>query len=156
MRYIEMRRHTMRVKPGQHLSQAGVELARRVGDTIGPFQRVITSPVPRAYETAIAMGYAVDELNETLSMLAEGVEDEVAWDAGFAAFAEAARLVGETARFARMLAKAMQGIASSLPEDSAALVISHGVFARCGFQRLGGRTVITAKACGWISTVDGL
>ena len=32
MRYLEVRRHTMRTKPGEHLSQAGVDLARRVGE----------------------------------------------------------------------------------------------------------------------------
>jgi broad specificity phosphatase PhoE len=128
MRYIELRRHTMRVKPGQHLSQDGVDLARRVGSTIGPFNRVITSPVPRAYETAIAMGYAVDEQNEVFSLLAVGVEDEVAWDAGFAAFAQAVRLDSATARFAWILAQVMRDIASALPEDGAALVISHGGF----------------------------
>ena len=28
MRYLEVRRHTMRTRPGKHLSQAGVTLAR--------------------------------------------------------------------------------------------------------------------------------
>jgi broad specificity phosphatase PhoE len=61
MRYVELRRHTMRTRPGQHLSQAGVSLARRVGEGVGPFDRVVTSTLPRAFETAIAMGFAVDE-----------------------------------------------------------------------------------------------
>ena len=56
MRYLEHRRHSMRVQPGQHLNQAGVALARRVGETMGPFALVVTSTLPRAYETAIAMG----------------------------------------------------------------------------------------------------
>jgi hypothetical protein len=34
MRTLELRRHTMHAKPGQHLIQAGVTLARRVGKTI--------------------------------------------------------------------------------------------------------------------------
>jgi hypothetical protein len=89
---------------------------------------VITSPVPRAYETAIAMGFAVNEQNDVLSMLADGVEDEVAWDAGFAAFAEAVRKNGATARFARLLAQFMYNIVCSLPENGVALVISHGGF----------------------------
>ncbi|MBZ0278386.1 MAG: hypothetical protein K8I60_19725, partial [Anaerolineae bacterium] len=71
MRYLEMRRHTIRIKPGQHLSQAGVTLARRVGETIGPFDRVITSTIPRAYETAIAMGFAVDEQLDELGTMDE-------------------------------------------------------------------------------------
>jgi broad specificity phosphatase PhoE len=46
----------MRRKPGAHLSQDGIELARLVGETSGPFSLVVTSPIPRAIETAIAMG----------------------------------------------------------------------------------------------------
>ncbi|MDQ2741632.1 MAG: hypothetical protein M3Z66_04960, partial [Chloroflexota bacterium] len=56
----------MRVKPGRHLSQAGVDLARRTGNQMGPFDRVITSTVARAYETAIAMGFAVDQQDDRL------------------------------------------------------------------------------------------
>jgi broad specificity phosphatase PhoE len=126
MRSIELRRHTMRVKPGQHLSQAGVDLARRVGNAIGPFHRVITSAVPRAYETAIAMGFAVDEQLEGLSTMPDNVDTEIAWDVGFAAFAEAARLGGAVARFAQSQAALIARIAHSLPDDTAALVISHG------------------------------
>lgn len=61
MRVLEVRRHTMRSKPGKHLSQAGVSLARHVGETMGSFDRVVTSTLARAFETAIAMGFAVDE-----------------------------------------------------------------------------------------------
>ena len=68
----------MRVKPGQHLSQAGVDLARRVGDGMGRFGRVVTSRVPRADETAIAMAYAVDEQLEALSATPDGLGAEVA------------------------------------------------------------------------------
>ena len=59
MRIIEHRRHTMRVTPGDHLSRAGVDLARRVGETMGRYDLVVTSPVARAFETAIAMGFTV-------------------------------------------------------------------------------------------------
>jgi broad specificity phosphatase PhoE len=127
MRYIELRRHTMRVKPGQHLSQAGVDLARRIGNTVGPFSRVITSTIPRAYETAIAMGFAVDEQNEILSLLVDGVEEEVGgWDAGFTAFAQAVQRGGVIADYARQQADFLYTVAHALPDDGAALVISHG------------------------------
>src|SRR4051812_18346376 len=79
VRTIEHRRHTMRAKPGQHLTQEGVDLARRVGDGMGRFDRVVTSRVPRAYETAIAMGYAVDEQVEALSATPAGVGAEGDW-----------------------------------------------------------------------------
>ncbi len=64
MKFIEDRRHTMRTKPGQDLSQAGVALARRTGEKLGPFEHVATSTVPRAFQTAIAMGFAVDSYRE--------------------------------------------------------------------------------------------
>ena len=66
---LEVRRHTMRVKPGQHLSHKGVSLARTVGLGIGPFDRVASSNLPRAIETAIAMGTAVDDVIEDLGRL---------------------------------------------------------------------------------------
>ena len=61
MRYLEVRRHSKRSRPNQHLTQWGVALARGLGSQIGPFDRVVTSPLPRCVETAVAMGFAVDE-----------------------------------------------------------------------------------------------
>ncbi len=46
---------------GSHLSASGVELARLVGMQLGAFGYVLTSASPRAIETAVAMGYAVDD-----------------------------------------------------------------------------------------------
>ncbi len=126
MRYVELRRHTMRVKPGQHLSQAGVDLARRIGDSIGPFNRVITSTIPRAFETAIAMGFAVDDQLAEISLMPDGLENEVTWDAGFAAFAKAAMRGGKVADYVRQQAMLILQIARALPEEGSALVVSHG------------------------------
>jgi hypothetical protein len=61
MKTLEVRRHSLRKDgAGSQLSQEGVDLARRLGASTGPFARVVTSVVPRARETAIAMGFAVD------------------------------------------------------------------------------------------------
>ena len=49
MRVIEPRRHTMRVKPGDHLSQAGVDLARRVGGTMGRYDLVVIEDAAQAF-----------------------------------------------------------------------------------------------------------
>jgi broad specificity phosphatase PhoE len=126
MRYVELRRHTERVKPGQHLSQVGVDLARRIGNTIGPFNRVITSTIPRAYETAIAMGFAVDEQLAETSLMADNLEKEIAWDAGFAAFAEGAMRSDRVADYVRQQGALILRIALALPDEGAALVVSHG------------------------------
>jgi hypothetical protein len=51
----------MRRKPGAHLSREGIALAGLVaGDT--RYDLVVTSDIPHAIETAIAMGLEVDQL----------------------------------------------------------------------------------------------
>lgn len=125
---LEHRRHTMRVKFGQHLSQAGVDLARAVGESLGPFDLVITSNVPRAFETAIAMGFAVDQQLEQLGSLPDEFESQVRWNEGFFRFAEVcnANPHGVVARFAGEMAELHRGIVTRLPDDGKALIISHG------------------------------
>ena len=122
----------MRVKPGQHLSQAGVDLARRVGGAIGPFDRVITSTVPRAFETAIAMGFAVDEQCEQLSTLGDDVDAEIQWDVGFAGFASVIQQGRATARFASAQSELWRSIAEALPDGGSALIITHGGIVEAG------------------------
>lgn len=132
MRYLEVRRHTMRSKPGKHLSQAGVNLARQVGAKLGPFEQVITSKLPRAFETAIAMGFAVDKRYEELNTIDEAIESEIEWAAGFAEFARIIKQDGLTARAAHQQAAFWKKLALALPEDGRALVISHGAIIEAG------------------------
>ncbi len=122
----------MRTKPGQHLSQAGVSLARRVGDSIGPFDKVVTSTVPRAFETAIAMGFAVDEQYEQLSSMGDDVDAEIEWSAGFAEFARVVRQDGATARFAHTQSRLWRTIVEALPDGGRALIITHGGIVEAG------------------------
>ena len=83
MAVIEHRRHSWREPPGQHLTQKGVELARRVGETMGRFDLVVTSDLPRAFETAIAMGYAVDREEPLLGRFGDDLAEEgVRWELG--------------------------------------------------------------------------
>lgn len=77
---------------GKSLSQQGVTLARKIGETMGNFNRVITSPVPRAFQTALAMGYAVNATEELLSTYGEAVEIECPYPASFADYAAAYHL----------------------------------------------------------------
>jgi hypothetical protein len=133
MRYLEVRRHTMRVKPGQHLSQEGVDLARRVGSEIGPFEIVITSALHRAYETAIAMGFAVHDQLEALNAIGHGVEVEVqGWDSGFAAYGAAFKGSGATTAFGHDQAELWTMIAESITDGGAALLITHGGIVEAG------------------------
>ncbi len=133
MRYLEVRRHTMRVKPGQHLSQEGVDLARRIGSEIGPFEFVITSTLHRAYETAIAMGFAVNDQLEELSMMGRGVTLDVGdWNAGFSVYGQAYSRSGATTVFARQQADLWRSIVEGVTEGGAALVITHGGIVEAG------------------------
>jgi broad specificity phosphatase PhoE len=132
MRTLEVRRHTMRTRPGKHLSQAGVTLARRVGETLGPFDRVVTSTLPRAFETAIALGFAVDEQIEALGAMPDAVDREVDWSGGFPAFSAAVARGKATARYARELTTVFREIVGTVPDGGAALVISHGGIIEAG------------------------
>jgi broad specificity phosphatase PhoE len=126
MKTIEVRRHSIRSKSGDHLNQSGVILARLVGENLGPFDRVVTSTRPRALETAIAMGFAVDEQVELMSTYGDDVESEVPWPQSFAAYAKAVKRGGVAARYANQLAGYYAELADYLADGRAALVINHG------------------------------
>ncbi len=126
MPVIEHHRHAMRQTPhGVHLIQAGVDLARKVGAGLGPFHRVITSEIPRAFETAIAMGFAVDDQEPILGSVLTAPE-RIDWSLGCVAFAEAYRAQRSVFLAAEVHAELMRRIAASLPADGRALVVSHG------------------------------
>ena len=126
MKTIEIRRHSIRAAPGQNLSQPGVSLARLIGEEMGRFERVVTSPLPRAYQTAIAMGFAVDETSELLATSGDQVDLECPWPASFCEYAAAVRKNGATARYARTLADFYQKLAESMSEGASTLVVNHG------------------------------
>ena len=132
MKTIEIRRHSIRSKPGDHLNQLGVTLARLVGENLGPFDRVITSTLPRAFETAIAMGFAVNEQNELLSTYGRDVENEAPWPLSCAGYAEVIRQDGAAKRYAARLVEYYTNLADYLVNDRKALVINHGGVAEMG------------------------
>lgn len=126
MKTIEIRRHSIRQKPGDHLSQQGVTLARLVGQNLGPFDRVVTSTLPRAFETAIAMGFAVDEQNELMSSYGNGMEREAPWPLSLAGYAEVVSAGGAATKYSNELAAVYRKLANYLADGRAALVINHG------------------------------
>ncbi len=131
MRQLEVRRHSLRkAGGGSQLSQAGVDLARRIGASIGPFARVVTSVSPRARETAIAMGFAVDqELVTLIDEDAPAAEFEASrwWETPqpFVALAEIARAGGPTLALGRAIMTLWRDLVIGLPEGGSALVIGH-------------------------------
>ena len=126
MKTIEIRRHSIRIIPGDHLNQRGVTLARLVGQNLGPFDRVVTSTLPRAFETAIAMGFAVDEQIELMSTYGIDVEREAPYPLSCLGYAKVARKGGAAAEYANKLAGLYSKIANYLSEGRKALVINHG------------------------------
>jgi broad specificity phosphatase PhoE len=128
MRTLEIRRHSLRERPNPHLSAEGIALARRVGAEIGPFDLVVTSPVTRAVETAVAMGFAIDETSEELGLSPEAIASFRVCGEG-ASFAEtraAAQSESVCATLAAMLARAWREIAGRLEEGQTALIVTHG------------------------------
>mgnify|MGYP005839947131 CR=1 FL=1 len=126
MRYLEVRRHSICVAPSEHLSQMGISLARQVGEAMGPFQLVISSTLPRAIETAIAMGFAVDERIPQLNATSLALNAEVPWESAFAALALAMARGDATARFGMGQAGLWRSFAMRMRDGQRALIIGHG------------------------------
>lgn len=126
MKILEIRRHSIRSQAGDHLNQKGVTLARSVGQDIGPFDRVVTSTLPRAFETAIAMGFAVDAQSELMSTYGNDVNDEAPWPMSFARYAKVIQRGGPAARYAAKLAAYYESLINSIADGQAALAVNHG------------------------------
>lgn len=131
MKTLELRRHSLRKhNGGSQLSQAGGDYARRLGTSIGPFAYVATSVSPRARETAIAMGFAVDQELVTLAtdeaIYAE-MEANRWWQTPqpFVALAALVATQGTTWRYGSALIALWRDILTPLPDGAAALVITH-------------------------------
>jgi broad specificity phosphatase PhoE len=143
MRTIEIRRHAYTKKgeergKGSHLSSEGVALARRIGGEIGPFDLELTSSVPRALETAIAMGFAVDDQPGALGDLSPEVLAEIghyerwAWEEPFVTFAQFVRGGGPTTRMGERQREAWVRALESVPGGGRVLIISHGRIIEAG------------------------
>ena len=97
---------------------------------MGPFAQVVTSVVPLARETAIAMGFAVDYELVTLVHDEDFYREAEAsrwWDAvhPFSALASILDAKGATWRYAHALVAMWRDILTALPDGAAALVIGH-------------------------------
>lgn len=130
MRAIEIRRHSLRDKPGEHLSAAGRRLAEEVGRGRGPFRLSVSSPAARAIETAEAMGWPPGVRSELWFDLGGG---EIPWPLSFSEARD--QLHGRTA--ARTLGGRLRAeldrIRTGLREGQEALVVTHGGFPElCG------------------------
>jgi len=137
MRTLEVRRHAATKKGdqrgrGSHLSQAGIDAARQLGDSIGPFAFVVASTVPRSSETALAMGFAADECVSMGGSHFEEASREIAhrawWEVPepFALWKDRIGRGGPVAALARDQESLWRRVVKAVPQDGGALVISHG------------------------------
>jgi hypothetical protein len=132
MRIVEVLRHTMRRKPGAHLSQPGIVLAKRVAKSAGPYDLVVTSPLPRAVETAIAMGFEVDETLEALGDAPPSAIDEIGWPNSFSGVMQAVVRGGACSKIADNQAVLWRQIAGRLSNSERALLVTHGGIVELG------------------------
>jgi broad specificity phosphatase PhoE len=134
VRWLEVRRHSLTKKGesrgrGSDLSAEGVALARAIGAPPGSFARVGSSPLPRAIETAIAMGFAVDELIDLPSGYVPGEvahHDQWGWPQPYVRYSEIITQGGGLAQMAAACRASFEQLVSSVPDGHAALLISHG------------------------------
>ncbi len=126
MKILEIRRHSIRHAGGDHLSQEGISLARQVGQGIGPFQFVSTSTLTRAFETAVAMGFSVNEQIELMNTYGPIVEREAPWPMPFYHYSEIVKQDGAAARYAYQLADYYTVVMARLEPGESALAVNHG------------------------------
>lgn len=126
MKIIEYHRHSI-PGDGVHLIQAGVDLARKTGNSMTSFNYVITSPKERAFEIAIAMGYAVNDINEGSSTYGEDLEGEFDYDTLI--FPKIKKLLSRqshTLEFAKKQVNFLLTLAQTINDGEKLLLISHG------------------------------
>ncbi len=132
MRWLEVRRHSLTKRspgPGSHVSREGVALARLVGRSLGSFASFVTSASPRAIETALAMGYAVDD---TVDLPSGYLPNQVAhhdqwhWPQPYRRYAELLALLPELAAVADAHRELWTRLMAAVPNGTAVLVVGHG------------------------------
>ena len=136
-RTLEVRRHAATEKGarrgrGSHLSQVGITAARELGASIGPFAFVLTSGVPRSLETAVAMGFAVDDCVDMGGPHFAAASRELAqhrwWEMPdpFVFWQEHIAHNGPVAALAGYQETLWRSAVARVPDSGAVLVVSHG------------------------------
>lgn len=146
MRTLEHRRHSRRDPSGVQLNAAGRALARSVGAILPRFDRVVTSPKPRAIETAERMGRRVDATVPELGTMPDDLGVLPGAEAPHS-FADYARWVRESpiaARYARTQSARWRAELERVPDGGSLLMISHG-----GVIELGAVAALPRRAATW-------
>lgn len=128
---IEIRRHAERHKPGDHLNTTGVARARNARARDRDFTLVVTSPLPRAIQTAVAMGHGVDEEDWTMATMG-GSLVAFPWDVSFGAMQQAIRTDPVAGAWVIHLVAQLRYWLSRIDPGEALLVVNHGGIAEAG------------------------
>ncbi len=113
-------------------------MARKIGKQMGPFDCILTSQIPRTVETALAMGFAVDEQWEALGAIPAEVFEEIGhqerwtWAAPFRTFAEVISRDGATAHMGKHQQALWVKALESVPTNGNVLILSHGRIIEAG------------------------
>jgi broad specificity phosphatase PhoE len=123
VRHFEVRRHSVRDIPDEHLSAQGRRLAAEFGRGLGPFRLVVASPAARARETADAMGFPADELDPLWNALGDG---RVAWPVPFRGMLDEIAVNPRAAEVAVRFQTGARELLGRVRDDEAVLLVAHG------------------------------
>lgn len=153
MRLLQHRRHSRRDPGGVHLNEAGLALARRVAPGLPRFDRVVTSPLPRARETAEAMGLPVDAEVPELIGMPDPIGDLI-WAArglGFDGLVRLARADPAVRQYTASQAEVWKRELGQVPEGGSLLMVSHG-----GIIEAGAVGAVPARVAEWGRPIEYL
>ena len=134
MKFVELRRHSYTKKDGgrgrgSHLSQQGVDAARAEGGRLDHVRYVGVSESPRTMETAVAMGFAVDDV---LGIAGSNVTGEVEfhewwdWPNPWAVYRERIDTRPKLATYVAEQVEIVVAAAVHVADGETALLIGHG------------------------------
>ena len=135
MRTLEIRRHSMRQKPTETLSDEGIALAEYIAGTSlsnTTFSQVISSTIPRAIHTAQAMGVTLDETIAALGYLPPEILKVLDWPCSFKEVASIIASNNHCLQFAMLQTQLWKKLLMATPLNQTSLVITHGLFIEFG------------------------
>jgi len=134
VRFLHVRRHTYTKKGeergrGSHISQEGVDLARRVAQDLPAITLAVVSAAPRTLETAIAFGFApIDAISYPDITEDTGIAFHEWWDMEqpFVRMRQLLETNDAVARVANVVTDAWRSVLDRLADGERALLIAHG------------------------------
>ncbi len=131
-RTLEIRRHAKRNAPLANLTNEGIARAKQASACNRAYAHVVTSPIPRAIQTAVAMGHGVGEEDWTLGSMGALVSESIIFDASFASIQHAIRSNRAAGLYAELQALQLRHHLTQVEPGESVLVVSHGGIAEAG------------------------